>query len=263
MTMRRIAARVLVVLLTTLLGTGIVGHGSTSTAGAAPGLDAGWRQEAVGTVDLIQGISGMAGLARATSSELHELRRSTDDVIMRAPRAELRTDGDDVLLRQVTAARPFQALVDEVDIARASFSSDAADAAASATPDQRVRARLTENGREILHDVACEAAYRSMTPEEAVEVDEVDWRPYVRDLDVEPVAGAIVRYAQRSVSGFFGREAVRLVRWDHYGQRMAEKISTFDEGLGGTVHNPDPNSMFVFRTTASVYYARTCLLPPR
>jgi hypothetical protein len=102
-----------------------------------------------------------------------------------------------------------------------------------------------------------------MTPEEVVEADEIGWRPHVRDLDLEPAAGAIVRFGQKSVSGFFGKDAVRLVSWDRFGQGMAEKISTYGEGLAGTAENPDPHSMFDFRTRAFVHYARTCLVPPR
>jgi hypothetical protein len=253
--------RALVVLLATLVGTAVAVCAPSSTAIAAPGLDAEWHDEADRTVALIQGVSRMAGLARSTTLELQDLRRSTDELITWAP--ELRTDEDDVLLRHLAAAQPFEALVAEVDAARASFSAPAAEVAAVSTPDQRVQARLAENGREILHDAACESAHSLMTPEEVVEADETGWRPHVRDLDLEPVGGAIVRFGQKSVSGFFGKDAVRLVSWDRFGQGMAEKISTYGDGLAGTVQNPDPHSMFVCRTRAFVHYARTCLVPPR
>jgi hypothetical protein len=256
-------ARVLVVLLATLVATGILCHGPTSTASAAPALDAGWQQEADRTVALLQRISRIAVLARSTDVELQELRRSTDVVIVQAPRAELRTEQDHAFVRHLAAARPFQAVVDDTDRTRASFWEDAGAVSASATLDHRVRARLTENGRDILHDAVCEAAYGMMTDAEVAEVQETTWRPHVRDLDLEPVAGAIIRYGQKSVSGFFGRGAVQLVSWDRFGRGMAEKISMYGEEMSGTVEDPDPHSMFVLRTRASVYYARTCLRPPR
>jgi hypothetical protein len=246
------------VVATATLLCGVVGGGE---ANAAPSAPLAWLEEAAGLLGKVRTITKVGNLAPSTRAELDTLDRSVADVIARAPRPELRSADVNAVLEPLEASRNFQDVIARGNDLPGAVARSADDVATASTVQQRIRERISEDGREILQDAACDAAFNMMAPDEKKDTKASGWTDVVEDTGVDPVAGAADQYAQRQVAALFGPGAVALVRWEQYGTGIEEKYDRLTGDFEGTVVNPDPNGRTVI-TRAFVYYARACLKPP-
>jgi hypothetical protein len=243
------------------------GGGSRAAVGQADDA-VRWLTKARSTLNAPDSVPTLRGAKVGRSAP----RSNLDDLIRTAPKRQ--TDEVTTALTRLRALAAFddtvRATAVSIDQSWTTVGDDMYVLSYEAAPSANERATnwLTTMGKQIVRDAACEIAWVQLTsPEQSTIyklIDEGRSEPANSDsvrglgkMSHKAAEGAIWEYAQTSFFKVFA--PTRVVDWAYYAKGLYTKASDLvDENGTDTITHPDGTI-----TRAFVYYARTCLRPPK
>jgi hypothetical protein len=231
-----------------------------SSGGKVAGKAAGaWGDDAVRVLARARGnATAMDDVAHGGRDVVDDAGRSLDDLARTAPQS--RTAEQARLLNEVIQTRAAMSLVGtaiaDADRVAVALPDDAARIAA-ATSRINNTGELSRISRQVLEDVACDAAAGLLFPSERDGLEQAGHQRAVPDL-VDAAGQSVVDHVFQELAGTLGGGLARnAVAWQQYADGILEKSSQYAAGMQGVIQSPNWAV-----TRAYYYYVRMCLAIP-
>jgi hypothetical protein len=214
--------------------------------------------------DVVRALSRARGNATALDDVargrgvVDDAGRSLDDLARTAP--QNRTAEQTRLLNELLQTRAAIGLVGtaigDANRVAAALPDDAARVAA-ATSRLNLGDDLSTVSRQVLKDVACDAAAGFLFPSERDGLEQAGHQRVVPDV-VDAAGQSIVDYVFQELAGVLGGAVARnAVAWQQYADGILEKGNQYAAGMRGVIQSPNWTV-----TRAYYYYVRLCLAIP-